>query len=166
MRPPEQVTAELNQLINDDLETELYFTMALAICDLETGHVRLVQAGHPHPMILRRSGVAKRVGCGGLPVGLIDGASYDVVDFDLGPGDPLILYSDGFVEQEDREGAMLEEDGVAALLRDTAGIGAQDAVEAMMCGLAAHSGSTEFNDDVSCAVLDFLGVATPASESD
>ena len=166
MRPPEQVTAELNQLINDDLETELYFTMALAICDLETGHVRLVQAGHPHPMILRRSGVVERVGCGGLPVGLIDGASYDVVDFDLGSGDRLILYSDGFVEQEDREGAMLEEDGVAGLLRDTAGIGAQDAVDAMMRGLAVHSGSAEFDDDVSCAVLDYLGASTAAPVPD
>jgi sigma-B regulation protein RsbU (phosphoserine phosphatase) len=70
MRPPHEVAATLNDLLLREMETDLYFTMCLAEIDLRTGIVRLVQAGHPNPVIRRASGEIEFVSGGGLPIGL------------------------------------------------------------------------------------------------
>ena len=76
-RPPAETVSRLNHVFLSDLETEHYFTIALADVDLATGRVILAQAGHPHPAVQRADGSVEFVGEGGLPVGLIEGASFD-----------------------------------------------------------------------------------------
>ena len=49
--PPAEVAHKLNIRLAEDSGIDEYFTMAYATADLTTGHVRLVQAGHPHPLI-------------------------------------------------------------------------------------------------------------------
>ena len=157
MRAPEVVAADLNRLINQDLETELYFTMVLAVCDLTTGAVRLVQAGHPHPMILRANGTVERLGEGGLPIGLVEAAEFECSSAVMAPGDRSLLYSDGFLEQEDPNGRMLEDEGFEALVRSHGVADPEETVCRLLEGLAEHAGARTFADDVSCALFDFTG---------
>ena len=71
---PDVAAARLNQMILNEIRSERYFTLALGFLDMVTGQFQLVQAGHPHPLILRADGHCEWVGAGGLPIGLIDGA--------------------------------------------------------------------------------------------
>ena len=43
-------------MILNEIRSERYFTLALGFLDLVTGQFQLVQAGHPHPLILRADG--------------------------------------------------------------------------------------------------------------
>ncbi|MBC7157302.1 MAG: response regulator, partial [Rhodobacteraceae bacterium] len=70
--PPELVAARLNQMMLRDVDIGQYFTMLYAEADLVTGRVSLVQAGHPHPALIRADGRVESVGEGGLPIGLIE----------------------------------------------------------------------------------------------
>ncbi len=72
--PPEVVAARLNRVMLEELKVEQYFTMAYAEIDLASGTCQLVQAGHPHPIVMRRTGEIEVLGRGGLPIGLIEGA--------------------------------------------------------------------------------------------
>ncbi|KPQ20285.1 MAG: Stage II sporulation protein E (SpoIIE), partial [Rhodobacteraceae bacterium HLUCCA24] len=67
LRPPAEVARLLNERLAADKGVEEYFTMAYATIDLRSGRMRLVQAGHPHPMILRAHGGCEFLGNGGLP---------------------------------------------------------------------------------------------------
>ncbi|MEX0370910.1 MAG: PP2C family protein-serine/threonine phosphatase, partial [Tateyamaria sp.] len=69
--PPEEVIETLNDLVLDEMETEHYFTLLLADVDLQSGHVRMAQAGHPHAAVQRRDGRIEQDGPGGFPVGLM-----------------------------------------------------------------------------------------------
>ncbi len=155
MRSPELVAADLNRLIHQDLETELYFTMALAVCDLTTGHLRLVQAGHPHPLLLRADGSIERLGAGGLPVGLVEVAGFECTTATMAPGDRLLFYSDGFLEQESTSGEMLGDDRFEDLVRTHMATCPQTSIARLVDGLEQFAGSTDFADDVSCALFDF-----------
>ena len=66
-----------------------------------------MQAGHPHPMVIRRDGTVQLIGDGGLPIGLIPGATYQSVSTVLMPGDRLFLVSDGVTECPDQSGVEL-----------------------------------------------------------
>ncbi len=130
--PPEAVAETLNSRLIADAGIEEYFTMAYAIIDLRYGHLKMVQSGHPHPLLLRKDGSTEFLGDGGLPVGLLSNASFHQFETYLNPGDKLLLYSDGFTECRLAEGGLLDEDGLLRMAQDC----------------AADRGGPEFLDDM------------------
>ena len=105
--PPNEVIAKLNTAVLDELKTDLYFTLLLADLDLRSGAVRMAQAGHPHPLIQRADGQIEQQGPGGLPVGLVEGATVEGFGITLAPGDRLLILSDGVTECLSPAGEML-----------------------------------------------------------
>ena len=155
--PPEMVAARLNRMMIEDMQVEQYFTMAYAEIDLETGKVLLVQAGHPHPALLRSGGAVTFLGNGGLPIGLIPGASFERVETRLFPGDRLFLVSDGVTECPDPAGVELGSDGLEHFLSANAGMESQALLEALVWRLNDHAGGGDFPDDVSGVLFHYRG---------
>lgn len=158
MRPPEEVAAMLNELMLDQMETDLYLTMVLADCDLATGSLSVVQCGHPNPMILRRNGEIEFAGAGGLPVGLIQGAEFTAFPVDLAPGDRFLAYSDGITECTGPQGDELGEDGLARLVSRHQAQKGSDFLESLVWTLDDFCGGLDYPDDVSGVLLEFSGV--------
>jgi sigma-B regulation protein RsbU (phosphoserine phosphatase) len=157
--PPAEVAARLNRVMLEDLQVDQYFTLAYAEVDLTSGACVLVQAGHPHPMILRKEGGIEQLGNGGLPIGLIDGASYSQTNAQLAPGDRLFLVSDGVTECPNLDGEELGTEGLRALLLQSAVLPSADLLEALVWDLHNHAGGTDFPDDVSGILFDYRGPA-------
>lgn len=155
--PPEVVAARFNRLMLEDLQVDQYFTMAFAEVDLATGRVALVQAGHPHPAILRADGEIEFLGNGGLPIGLIDKAAYDRTEAVLHPGDRLFIMSDGITECPGKDGSELGEEGLRQLLRSNAALRSPALLEALVWDLQAYADGADFRDDVSGLIFDYLG---------
>lgn len=155
--PPEDVAARFNRTMLEDLQVDQYFTMAYAQVDLAGGQVALVQAGHPYPLILRRSGQIDRLGGGGLPIGLLPGAQHDRVTAQLYPGDRLFLLSDGVTECPSPDGQELGEDGLERLIHKNRDLDSAALLDALIWDLASHMGSEEFPDDVSGLLFDYRG---------
>jgi serine phosphatase RsbU (regulator of sigma subunit) len=113
-------------------------------------------AGHLPPLLRRADGTVVGVPAGGRLLGV--GAELDLerAPVALGPGDVLLLHTDGVTETA--PGArQLGEQGVRALLAGAGG-GAQAAVDAVLAGALAAAGG-ELRDD---AALLGLGVPGPA----
>lgn len=158
--PPELVAWRLNRLVMTDMPVDQYFTMAYAEVDLATGRVLLVQAGHPHPAILRHNGTVEFVGSGGLPIGLFASASYERTVLKLDPGDRLLLVSDGVTECPSPQGDLGEE-GLARLLVANRDLSDPSLLEALVWNLVDHYGSEEFPDDVSGVMFRYTGPTPP-----
>jgi len=154
---PAEVAARLNRISLAEMATDTYFTMVFAEIDLDSGAVRLVQAGHPHPLVQRRGGQVERVGGGGVPVGLIDGVAYETVRAQLAPGDRLLLTSDGITECENAAGEMLDDRGLERVMRRNATLAGQTFLEALTWDLAAFADGAEFGDDVSAVLFEYGG---------
>ena len=155
MLPPEAVCRNLNDLLLAEIVTDRYLTMVLADVDFETGHVRLAQAGHPSPAVLRKDKTIEFVSSFGMPIGLIPDAEYSAFDIFLNPGDRLLLHSDGMTECPiDSAGTLLDESGLRDLLithRDKSGLQFVDAIKR---ALSEVSGLTEFPDDLSAVLIE------------
>lgn len=159
VHPPETVIEELNHLMFRDIDTEHYFTICLAVVDLETGQGRMTQAGHPHPALYRANGQVEFLGEGGMPVGLFPGMDYSASEFQLAPGDRLLLYSDGVTEcpAEGMETTLFDEDGLRSLLRQSADLTGPVLLESMVWRLVSYHGSEDLPDDVSAVLLEYHG---------
>jgi phosphoserine phosphatase RsbU/P len=147
--PPEEVAAKLNSMMFNDIQVEQYFTLAYADINLRTGFVQMVQAGHPHPALIRQSGEVEFIGSGGMPIGLIQGAAYDRIELTLKPGDRLFLVSDGVTECPSPKGEELGEEGLAKILQANLAMGGSDLLEALVWDLSKHFGDEDFPDDIS-----------------
>ena len=149
------IVAAINTRLLDEIETDLYFTLALAMVEEDTGVIELVQAGHPHPILRRAGGEIELLGDGGLPVGLVPGASWQSAQVTLRPGDQLLLQSDGFVECPLPEGGMLGEEDLARLFSATEMPGAPfDLLDDLLRQLIEIAGTNEFPDDVSAVLIE------------
>ncbi|MGL4319507.1 MAG: PP2C family protein-serine/threonine phosphatase [Paracoccaceae bacterium] len=154
---PDEVATRLNRLMLDDVQAEQYFTLAYAEVDLFTGGVSLVQAGHPHPVILRADRQIEMIGVGGLPIGLIPGAVYEIVQVQLRPGDRLMLLSDGVTECPSPNGVELGQEGLTFILERLGDMPSEQLIEALQWELVAFHGKAEFPDDVSALIFDYTG---------
>ncbi|MEP5762465.1 MAG: SpoIIE family protein phosphatase [Litoreibacter sp.] len=156
-RDPAETAALLNNILLEELNTEQYFTMNLAIVHLRTGKTRCVQAGHPHPILQKANGDIQLLGSGGIPIGLIPGAEFESFDIQLNPGDRLLMYSDGVTESENMGGQFLDEDGLIRILKGNNVPPGPEFVTNLMSEVQAFSGTRDQTDDISALVLDFTG---------
>jgi sigma-B regulation protein RsbU (phosphoserine phosphatase) len=158
---PDVVAARMNRLVLETIQVDQYFTCVYAVIDLRSGEVSLVQAGHPHPIILRADGTLETVGEGGLPVGLVTGADYSSVDLRLAPGDRLLLVSDGFTEATDAEGEELGQEGVMRFAQKNFAMRGSGFLEALVWDVQGFTGDSDMDDDISGVLLDYRGPSTP-----
>ena len=159
LRPPTEVARILNDRFIADTGVDEYFTMVYGTADLRSGHVQMVQAGHPHPLLLRRDGNAEFLGAGGVPVGLLPNQTYGQFETVMAPGDRLLFYSDGFTEFRLAGGGLLESEGFLDLVRacDT-GQDGQDLLEDLFRRLSERMAPGQsMEDDISATLFEFNG---------
>lgn len=152
---PVGVVTALNELTLDGILTDNYLTMIYGRLDIPTGRVQLVQAGHPHPLIQRHDGPVEQIGTGGLPVGVLPGASFEVMSVDLGPGDRLLITSDGIIDATNQRGEIVGTAGLKNILKLHAPLAGFALLESM-CWSVAEFTSGERQDDVSALLLEHL----------
>ncbi|WP_030643905.1 PP2C family protein-serine/threonine phosphatase [Streptomyces flaveus] len=89
---------------------EHFVTAQMMQLDTTTGRVQWVNAGHPPPILVRDHRVAQRlVSPTTLPVGL-GGSEPRISELELGPGDRVLCFTDGVVEEHESGGEEFGED--------------------------------------------------------
>ncbi|MDR3363535.1 MAG: SpoIIE family protein phosphatase [Clostridiales Family XIII bacterium] len=103
----EGTAALLSKLVHDfnalDIDSMIYVTMALCKYTKSRRELLISNAGHGcYPLIIRNSGRAETIPTRGMPVCAIAGDfDYDEEIVSMNPGDRLVLFTDGIVEEVD-----------------------------------------------------------------
>jgi sigma-B regulation protein RsbU (phosphoserine phosphatase) len=103
----------LNRIIHESILTSRFVSMFYGELELN-GNFLYVNAGHPPPFHLDRSGEVTFLEAGGVVLGPLPDASYERGFVAVEPGDLLVLYTDGIVEARLRGGG--DEYGVDRLV--------------------------------------------------
>ena len=100
-QPPDQICTILSRRLFRRTPPAKYATAF--VCDLrpESGRLRYANAGHNAGLVVRAGGEVEQLGPTGLPIGLMESSAYTAGELILGPGEQLVLYSDGITEASD-----------------------------------------------------------------
>lgn len=154
-RPPDARLEDMVAEVNRNWPEELpYFTTILGEIDPEASIARIVQAGHPSPLLIRSDGKVEYVGESGFPVGMLPQAQYETLEFDFRSGDRLLIYSDGVVETENSRGTLYSESRLLDLIASNAAGPTSNLLTALQASLREWRGGSELTDDVSVLVVE------------
>ena len=93
----EDVVARADRLLGRQAP-ELVATVVLARYTPSTGALRVASGGHPPPLVVTCDGQVRQLAAQGGAIGWPGAGSDGVVCAALGPGDSLVLYTDGLIE--------------------------------------------------------------------
>jgi serine phosphatase RsbU (regulator of sigma subunit)/pSer/pThr/pTyr-binding forkhead associated (FHA) protein len=130
---------------------ERFVALTAAVFDPAESALRVLSAGNPSPVIYRAASalVEQAVPPSGYgpPMGLFPGAEYAASSVHWGPGDGLVLFSDGVTEAMNASGEMFGDEGVRSAL-ESGGLTAIEAGEKLLNAVQMHAAGWEQSDDI------------------
>lgn len=98
---PREIVGTLNKSLSQGNESSMFVTFFIGILNVETGHLRYVNAGHNPPVIIHAGGkieifeITKDI-----PIGLFENFDYEEKERYLYKDDRIFMYTDGITEAE------------------------------------------------------------------
>jgi serine phosphatase RsbU (regulator of sigma subunit) len=151
---PSAILARLNQaILRQQQDDEQFCTVVLARLT-PTGEgfrVSACSGGHPLPLVVRADGSLTKLGSPGGLLGLLPEIPLVEAATELGPGDALVLYTDGVTEAH-RGHQLFGDEGLSAVLTGCAGSGAEAVADAVQRAVQEFTHGPR-RDDVAVLVL-------------
>ncbi len=149
--PPSSVCTSVNRLLCRNMAAGRFVTFCYTRIDVAAGRLTYANAGHNPPLLIRANGTAERLNPGGTVLGVFTESAYEQGDFEIGPGDRLIFYTDGITEGRDSSGEEYTEERLADAALRHRGLPAQELLAAVLSEVTAFNGNT-FDDDATLIV--------------
>ncbi|HUY63964.1 MAG TPA: GAF domain-containing protein [Acidimicrobiales bacterium] len=154
---PAAVVAAVNATLDETTGSEWFCTMVYAeLTPHEDGiDLQVISAGHPAPLVLRGDHV-EEVDCHGPLLGVIPTASFRARHLRLGPGDAMVMVTDGATEARSPLGHGLDmffgDARLADVVRAESGRDARGMVDGVASSVLAFSGG-QLGDDLAVVAL-------------
>jgi sigma-B regulation protein RsbU (phosphoserine phosphatase) len=116
---PAQVLTDINPMLHERTDKQTFITCLLARYDFKSRVFRFANAGHCRPL-LKRGGSVQYLNAPlpRFPLGFRSDVTYSETEFQLQPGDVVMLYSDGLPEARNPQGVLYDYPAMERLLGD------------------------------------------------
>ncbi len=147
---PATTTQRLHTLLRPLLPANRFATAVIGWL-ADDGTLRVVNAGHCPPLIVRTDGSVEEIGSTGPAVAILPTARWQSTSRTLAAGETLILYSDGVIESASPDGCEFGTCGVVRALPADACC-AQEVAGAIVDAVERHTGGRR-EDDLTLLVI-------------
>lgn len=142
----------VNRILCRDGLPGRFATLVFLELDPRSGSIRLLNAGHMPPYVVRDDGVQSLPSVAPV-VGILPEASYVEQALDLAPGSMLLIYSDGLTEAMNGKEEFFGEERLYGLLPGLRELSPKAAGERLLVEVARFVGDERYNDDLSLIVI-------------
>ena len=138
-------------------------TAFYAVADCRTGRLRFANAGHPKPLLIRRSEnriepLVNACGRSQPALGLFDDPPYQTSEMTMTPGDFLMLFTDGLYEVQGRNEELYSQARLTLDIRNLLSHPSGILFDELLKVIRAFSVDGAFDDDVCLVGMDYLGL--------
>lgn len=157
--PPEEIFARVNDELSRENRVNMFVTVFCGILDTRTGEVVFANAGHNHPLVMRKSGEVSFIKTvNGLALGVMEEAPYRRETLRLEPGESLFLYTDGVTEAMNPADVLFGDDRLREELQTLAGGGPDSIATAIMEQVKEFASGAPQSDDITVMAVRYKGV--------
>jgi len=148
------ILSELNRRLVEDMPAGEFVTLFAASLDCLNGRVVYAGAGHDPAIVVRSEGSdVIELESEGPPLGILEEAEFpEVAEFELMPGDMMLLYTDGLWEAGSDKGNPLGRERLVELACELASKEAGDILKRLMIAAREQAGGAP-HDDITAVVL-------------
>ncbi len=130
-----------------------FITLFYGEVDTRRDVLRYSNAGHNYPLLRRLSGTLEELGVGGVMLGPLEDAQYEMAEIPFARGDALLLYSDGISEAFDSRGNQFGDERLQALWQTCCGQSSAQAIDCLVKDVEKFRGSAAQSDDITAVVV-------------
>lgn len=156
---PARVLTEINRILQGKLE-QSFVTACSLFVDYRNGKIWYASAGHPPPVLWRKSTMEmRRLSLGGTILGPFPNAIYENTALDIVKNDRLVLYTDGITETSSKTGELFGQDRLEALIKEYSSYSADRAADLFIEHLSKwsdRSRETSLDDDLTLLIIDVV----------
>lgn len=156
--PIDKAYMEANEKLCEGNDAQMFVTALLAVIDIKTGHVELVNAGHNPPLLKHSDGKFEYLQFkAGFVLAALDGYKYTKQEFDIEPGDQLFLYTDGVTEAANKNLELFGEARLRDALNGKTGLNPSGLCQLINESLSLFARGAEQSDDITMLAFQFNG---------
>jgi len=149
----EDMVVSINKYLSENTPANRFITLFTAELDATSGGLKFINAGHNPPLIGRANGTIEQLASGGLPLGIMPFAEYEVGTAQLGTGDVLVIYSDGVSEANNLAEDEFGMDRLTAVISANVGRNASGIRDKVESALSEFTGTAAPNDDITLVIV-------------
>ncbi len=152
---PHDVLEATNAAMHADLANAcLFITLFCASYDVATGSLTFASGGHNPPLLRRADGRVETLDADGLPIGVLPHVGFELGRCRLGPGDLVLLYTDGVVEAGMEHGDPFGEERLIALVAASGQLAPRELGGVIHAAVVDYAGAASSRrDDITVAGL-------------
>jgi len=149
---PATLVMRLNKITCANCPSNRFITFFFGVLDAASGNMAFANAGHNPPIVVRDAGEVEMLEGGGPVLGVLSIAPYDEQHTQLGPGDLLVVYSDGVTEAANTAEEEYGEERLIEVLKSRRTDSPDAIVAAVMDSLNAFTSGAPQADDITLVV--------------
>ena len=146
------LVSRLNKVTCANCPSNRFITFFFGVLDPVSGELVFSSAGHNPPVVVRASGETEMLEGGGPVLGVLSIAPYSDEKARLGPGDLLVIYSDGVTEAQNTSEEEYGEERLTKLLKERRAEPAEGIARAITDDLNRFTAGAAQADDITLVV--------------
>jgi sigma-B regulation protein RsbU (phosphoserine phosphatase) len=151
--PPDEICAKLSRRLYSRTSAERYATAFVGVLDIPSNTLRYANAGHNPALHVGADGTVAQLGATGVPLGLLPTVDYSAEDVTLGPGDAVVIYTDGVTEAADPQGGEYGLERLQELVLRRRASSAEELIDSVEQDLETFVRGVPYADDRTLLVL-------------